>query len=314
MDLVADFGDAVDPPSSDLCIGGDGDRLWNAGDSAPRDFSKGGGGVSDGEESLELVEKSVMKRQERWVIKIGSGVLSDPRGRLDHAHIKTLVDQIAKLHRQKIEPVIVTSGAVAAGMGILGVAQRPKVIQDLQACAAIGQPQLMRVYEELLQKHRLHAAQILLTYFDLDSRKLFANAQKTIQTLIGHGSFVPIINENDVVSYEEIKFGDNDRLSAEVAIMVKATRLVILSNIEGLSTRQDGKGELIPVVKKVDASIEALAGKTSSQTSVGGMISKLTAAKLVAGARIPMWIANGRRKNVLVDLAAGKKLGTHFLA
>ncbi|MES2310401.1 MAG: glutamate 5-kinase [Verrucomicrobiota bacterium] len=263
---------------------------------------------------MELVEESGMKRQERWVIKIGSGVLSDPRGRLDHVQIKSLVDQIAKLHRQKIEPVIVTSGAVAAGMGILGVAERPKVIQDLQACAAIGQPQLMRVYEELLQKHKLHAAQILLTYFDLDSRKLFANAQKTIETLIGHHSFIPIINENDVVSYEEIKFGDNDRLSAEVALMVKATRLVILSNIEGLSTSQDGKGELIPVVKKVDASIEALAGKTNSQTSVGGMISKLTAAKLVTGARIPMWIANGRRKNILVDLAAGKKLGTHFLA
>lgn len=255
-----------------------------------------------------------MKRCERWVIKIGSGVLSDPKGRLDVLQINDLVDQIAKLHRSGIEPIVVTSGAVAAGMGILGVTQRPKVIQELQSCAAIGQPQLMRVYEERLQKHRLHAAQILLTYFDLDSRKLFANAQKTIQTLIAHRKFIPIINENDVVSYEEIKFGDNDRLSAEVALMVKATRLVILSNIEGLSTQQDGKGELIPVVKKVDASIEALAGKTNSQTSVGGMVSKLIAAKLVNGARIPMWIANGRRKNILVDLAAGKKLGTHFLA
>lgn len=254
-----------------------------------------------------------MKKSQRWVVKIGSGVLSDPQGRLDLAQIRSLVGQVAELRRRKIDVVVVTSGAVAAGMGILGVKQRPKAIQDLQACAAIGQPQLMRVYEELLQKHRLHGAQILLTYFDIDSRKLFSNAQKTIQTLLDHGSFIPIINENDVVSYEEIKFGDNDRLSAEVAVMVKATRLVILSNIDGLSTRQDGRGELIPVVKKIDASIEALAGKTQSQTSVGGMISKLIAAKTVTLAKIPMWIANGRKKGILTQLADGKKLGTHFL-
>lgn len=255
-----------------------------------------------------------MKKSERWVVKIGSGVLSDPRGRLDRAQIRSLVDQVAELKKRSIQVVLVTSGAVAAGMGILGVEQRPKVIQELQACAAIGQPQLMRVYEESLTKHGLHSAQILLTYFDIDSRKLFANAQKTIQTLLSHGSFVPVINENDVVSYEEIKFGDNDRLSAEVAVMVKATRLVILSNVSGLSTRQDGKGDLIPVVKKIDAQIEALAGKTNSQTSVGGMISKIIAAKTVTAAKIPMWIANGREKKILIQLADRKKVGTHFLA
>ncbi len=254
-----------------------------------------------------------MSTPQRWVIKLGSGTITDPQGRIDHPQIRQLVAQITTLHQRGIETIVVTSGAVASGMGILGLKQRPKALPELQACAAIGQPQLMRIYEELLVKKRLHAAQILLTYFDLDSRSLYSNAQKTISNLLKHRRFIPIINENDVVSYEEIKFGDNDRLSAEVARMVKATRLIILSNIDGLTDRQDGKGTVIPIVRKIDATIEALAGKTQSETSVGGMISKLTAARIVMGAGIPMQIANGRRPRILLDLQKGKSIGTVFL-
>jgi glutamate 5-kinase len=198
-------------------------------------------------------------------------------------------------------------------MGTLGLKKRPTAIQELQACAAIGQPQLMRIYEEFFAQDGLHVAQILLTYLDFDSRKLYTNAQKTLDHLLSLKRFIPIINENDVVSYEEIKFGDNDQLSAHVAVMVKATRLVILSNVRGLAKNADGSGAIIPVVKKIDASVEALAGKSLSERSVGGMITKLLAGKLVAAEGIAMQIANGREENILPRLAKGEKLGTLFL-
>jgi glutamate 5-kinase len=253
------------------------------------------------------------KSKERWVIKLGTGILSDGHGRLDLPQIESLVQQVAWLRQKGIEVILVSSGAVGGGMGILGLEKRPKAIEELQACAAIGQPQLMRIYEGFFAKEDLHVAQILLTYLDLDSRKLYANAQKTLGHLLALKRFVPIINENDVVSYEEIKFGDNDQLSAHVAVMARATRLVILSGVRGLAKNQDGSGPIIPVVKKIDESVEALAGKSGSETSVGGMITKLLAGKVVTAEGIPMHIANGREENILPRLAKGEKLGTLFL-
>jgi glutamate 5-kinase len=197
-------------------------------------------------------------------------------------------------------------------MGLLGLAKRPKAIEELQACAAIGQPQLMRIYEERFSKLRLHVAQILLTYMDIDSRSLYANAQKTIAHLLKLKRFVPIINENDVVSYEEIKFGDNDQLSAHVALMAGADRLIILSNVKGLTEKPDGSGTPIPRVRKIDDRIAGLAGKTASERSVGGMVTKLAAARLVNAAGIAMQIAHGREEDVLLKIAAGKKIGTLF--
>jgi glutamate 5-kinase len=252
------------------------------------------------------------KRLQRWVVKLGTGILSTPEGRLDLAQIANLVGQVARLKRRGIEVILVSSGAIGGGMGLLQLRKRPVAIEELQACAAIGQPQLMRIYEEFFAKEDLHVAQLLLTYLDLDSRKLYANAQKTIAHLLRLGSFVPIINENDVVSYEEIKFGDNDQLSAHVALMVEADRLVILSNVPGLTRNPDGSGIPIARVPAIDAKIEALAGKTASERSVGGMITKLTAARMVNAAGIRMQIAHGRRPNVLLDIAAGKKVGTLF--
>lgn len=253
------------------------------------------------------------RNAKRWVIKLGTGILSDPQGRLDLEQIRQLVGQVARLNKLGYEIVLVTSGAVGGGMGILKLKKRPTAIQELQACAAIGQPQLMHIYEEQFSKKGLHVAQLLLTYFDLDSRSLYANAQKTLSHLLKLKKFVPIINENDVVSYEELKVGDNDRLSAHVATMVKADRLIILSNVKGLTDKTDGTGTLIPVVKKIDAKIEALAGHTRSQTSVGGMVSKLVAAKMVNAEGISLQIADGRAKDVLIKICQGQKLGTIFL-
>ena len=256
------------------------------------------------------------KGAQRWVVKLGTGILSTPEGRLDLAQIAQLVKQIAALKRKGHEVILVSSGAIGGGMGLLGLDKRPKVIEELQACAAIGQPQLMRIYEEFLSKAGLHAAQILLTYLDLDSRTLYANAQRTIAHLLKLKSFIPIINENDVISSEELprssRFGDNDTLSAHVAVLVKADRLIILSNVPGLTERPDGSGKAIPFVPRVDEKIWALAGKTSSERSVGGMVTKLEAARFANAEGIPMQIANGRVANILLKIAAGKQVGTLF--
>ena len=152
----------------------------------------------------------------------------------------------------------------------------------------------------------------MLTYLDLDSRKLCANVQRTLKHLIKLKKFIPVINENDVVSYEELKFGDNDQLSAHVAVMVGASRLIILSSVDGLMENPDGTGAMIPIVKKIDDKIEVLAGKSASERSIGGMITKLAAARIVNAEGIPMQIAHGRLEDVLIKIGRGTKIGTIF--
>jgi glutamate 5-kinase len=250
----------------------------------------------------------------RWVVKLGTGILSTPEGDLDLPQIRRLVQQIAMLEGEGLEIVLVSSGAIGSGMGLLGYRRRPTAIEELQACAAVGQPQLMRLYEELFSERGFHVAQLLLTYLDLDSRTLYENAQKTIEHLLARGVFIPVINENDVVSYEEIKFGDNDRLSAHVAAMVQADKLIILSNVPGLRERNDGGGRIIPLVERITGEIEAMAGKTRSELSVGGMVTKVDAARIAGSAGIPMQIADGRETEILRRIAAGEPVGTLFLA
>ena len=252
------------------------------------------------------------KKAERWVVKLGTGILSNAQGQLDLPQIENLVGQVISLKERGHEVILVSSGAVGGGMGILGLEKRPKAFDHLQACAAIGQPQLMRIYEEAFSRHGLHVAQLLLTYLDLDSRKLYANAQRTLEHLLTLEKFIPVINENDVVSYEEIKFGDNDQLSAHVAVMVGATRLIILSSVAGLMKNADGTGEVVPIVRKIDDRIEALAGKSASERSVGGMITKILAARIVIAEGIPMQIAHGRHPQVLAEIGRGAKIGTMF--
>ncbi|MEM1058056.1 MAG: glutamate 5-kinase [Verrucomicrobiota bacterium] len=245
-----------------------------------------------------------------WVVKIGSGLLTAENGQLDAGSVRRLVGEVVAV-RDRVDVVLVSSAAIASGMRVLRRKRRPTTMEELQACSAIGQPKLIATYEEALAAHGLHVAQILLTYFDLDSRSLRVNAKRTLQRLLALGKVVPVINENDTVSYEEIKFGDNDQLSAHVAALIGAERLVILSNVPGL-TRHNGRGRVIRRVRRIDAQIEALAGGTESQRSVGGMVSKLKAARIAATAGVPTQIAHGARPGILDAICQGRQVGTQF--
>lgn len=248
----------------------------------------------------------------RWVIKLGSGLLTRKNGTIDRARIRDVIDQVATLRRKGYEVILVTSGAIASGMTAMGLKKRPREARELQACATVGQPELMTEYRRHLARHKLLGAQLLLTYWDLDSRTCIRNARATLDFLLSQKRFIPIINENDAIADEEIKVGDNDRLSAHVAALTEADLLIILSGIPGLMTKSDGTGELIPHVKRIDERIRSLAGGTTSERNVGGMVTKLLAAEIAASGKTDTVIADGRRKNVLTDLAKGKVIGTRF--
>jgi len=260
------------------------------------------------------VHRDPLKSVSRLVVKLGTGVLTDSRKQIDPAQLEQLVAQIAALRKSGTEIVLVTSGAVGAGMGALGYERRPNELAELQACAAIGQTRLMAIYAELFARHDLHVAQVLLTHEDLEHHERHLNARNTLVTLLNHG-VVPIINENDAVSFTEIKFGDNDRLSALVASLLPADLLVILTTVDGVIenfSRPDPK--TISVIEQIDAAIEKLAGGTTSETAVGGMASKVQAAKIVVRSGIPLVIASGKKKNVLAKVLAGEDEGTLFVA
>jgi glutamate 5-kinase len=255
------------------------------------------------------LRREILAKVNRIVIKLGTGLLTDAQNHLSVRQIEGLVAQIATLHEQKKQIIIVSSGAIGAGMAELGLKQRPKHLDELQAAAAIGQSKLMAVYDELFGKFGITVAQILLTHDDLKDRTRHLNAHNTLATILAHGA-VPIINENDTVAVEEIKFGDNDRLGALAATLIDADLLVILSHVEGLL---EGEGRVIPAVPEITREIESLAGDTDRATSVGGMKSKIDSARIVTRAGIPLVIANGARANVLRDILAGDEVGTIFL-
>ena len=260
------------------------------------------------------VRTKVLENIGRLVVKLGTGVLTDAKKQPDLAQMKQLVAQVAAQRKAGREVVLVSSGAVGAGMGVLGHAKRPKELAELQACAAVGQSRLMATYEKLFAEHKLAVAQVLLTHDDLEHHDRHLNARNTLVTLLTHG-VVPIINENDAVSFTEIKFGDNDKLSALVAALLPADLLVILTTVDGL-IENFGKpsAKTIDVVEKMDAALEDLAGGTTSETAVGGMASKLQAAKIVIRSGIPLVIASGRKKKtVLSRIIAGKEEGTLFI-
>ncbi len=253
-----------------------------------------------------------LKGVTRLVVKLGTGVLTDARKQPDFLQLVQLVAQVARQRQAGREVVLVTSGAVGAGMGVLGLTRRPSRLHELQACAAIGQSRLMAMYADLFAKFDLHVGQVLLTHADLEDHDRHLNARNTLLTLLARG-VVPIINENDVVSVEELRFGDNDRLSALVASLLPAHLLVILTSVDGVL---DGFGgaqpRVIPLVEQVDSSLQQLARGTRSETAIGGMITKLEAARIVMRAGIPAVIANGRKADVLERLLAGEEEGTLF--
>lgn len=247
------------------------------------------------------------------VVKVGTGVLTDSRKQPDPAQMEQIVAQIADQRRAGRDVLLVSSGAVGAGMGVLGHATRPGDLAELQACAAVGQSRLMAIYDQLFGTHGLSVAQVLLTHDDLEHHERHLNARNTLMTLLRHG-VVPIINENDVVSFTELKFGDNDKLSALLATLLPADLLVILTTVDGV-IENFGKAEprTIRRIERIDGALEKMAGGTQSATAVGGMASKIQAAKIMMRSGIPMVIASGRKKDVLARVLGGEEQGTLFV-
>ena len=251
------------------------------------------------------------KRSQRIVLKFGSGILSTEGGiGLSRRQIARLAREVGALVRAGHQCVIVSSGAIAAGLATLGLNARPRELAGKQACAAVGQSQLMHAYASAFAKQGLNVAQLLLTHNDLDSRTRHLNARNTLTHLLSRGNVVPIINENDSVAVEEINFGDNDRLSAEVAILIGADLLIILTSVDGL---QDAAGRIVPVVKDFNG-IAGLVRADKGHTSTGGMVTKLQAAQLAVKAGIPVNIASGRKAGLVHRIVAGQRTGTHFPA
>jgi glutamate 5-kinase len=257
------------------------------------------------------VRAGTRRQRKRIVLKFGSGILTGKNTPgLDLKQFRRLTAEVATLIRAGHQCITVTSGAVAAGMAALWLKERPLDLATAQASAAIGQSKLMRAYEMAFARYKLNVAQLLLTHSDLDSRTRRANAKNTIERLLAAGNIVPIINENDSVAVEELKFGDNDRLSAEVAMLANADLLLILTQVDGL---MDEKGNVIRRVRDIDR-VKNLATHRRGRFAVGGMISKLEAVKMAVEAGIPTAIINGRQPDRIGAVVSGEVAGTHFVA
>lgn len=247
------------------------------------------------------------------VVKIGSSSLADKAGELDTKKLKRLAGEVADLLKEKKKVVIVTSGAIVAGSACLGIKGKPKTIPEKQAAAAIGQSRLMHEYEKAFRESKIVVAQVLLTRDAISDRNPYINARNTLATLLEHG-VVPIVNENDTVSTEEIKFGDNDTLSALVASLIGADLLVILTDVEGFYMKDDsGEPYIVEEVAEISKQMEEEAGRPSEQ-GTGGMITKLSAAKIAMDAGIEAVIASSKVEGVLEGAAKGDNVGTRFLA
>jgi glutamate 5-kinase len=264
----------------------------------------------------DLVRDDVVLSAQTWVVKVGTRVLTDAVGALDPGRVEHLAEQISRIMDTGRKVALVSSGAVGAGVGQLGWKRRPDNLRHLQAAAAVGQAYLIRAYDEGLRRHRRHAAQLLLTHEDFDSRPRYLNMRNTLHALFECDA-VPIINENDTISVDEIKFGDNDRLAAMVTNLLQAPLLVILSVVDGLYQTDPGGSTdpvLVPLVPMIDDQVLGLAGASKSTLGTGGMQSKLAAARLVTHAGGSVIIASGTKPDPLTRILAGQPAGTLFLA
>ena len=267
-------------------------------------------------EALQQRPSGALRQYQRIVVKAGTGVLTGGTDTLHAPTMKSLVEQIGSLYSQGREMLLVTSGAIAAGMKSLGVTEQARQVSFRQVLAAVGQNHLMHAYSSLFEPLEIPVAQVLLTRRDLEDRQGYLNVRNTILALLQQ-RVVPIINENDVVAVDEIGpvFGDNDTLSALVANLVDADLLLVLTDMDGLFTadpRQNPNATLIPRVERIDARIESLAGKHISSWSRGGMSSKLRACKVATRSGVPAVICNGRHPDVVRRVAEGETLGTYF--
>jgi len=257
----------------------------------------------------------ILENIRRIVIKIGSRVLTNDKGCLDRDFLESLAREIGQQRKNGREVIIVSSGAIAAGISELGLQERPKTIPQKQATAAVGQSRLMEEYEQAFSLYGMKVAQVLLTGDDLANRLRFLNARSTLDALLAYG-VVPVINENDTVAVEEIKFGDNDNLSALVTTLMEADVLVILTDIDGYydaDPRTNPAARLVPEVKSVTRAIERAAAGSGSNVGTGGMITKLAAAKRVGRFGAPTIIINGRKQGTLAMALNGQDVGTLFL-
>jgi glutamate 5-kinase len=252
------------------------------------------------------------------VIKLGSSVVADDDGTIRTEVLNRICDDVAALHAAGHDPVIVTSGAIARGLGVMKISpgQRPRAIDELQAASAIGQGKLYRVYDELLQLRGVPTAQVLLTFFDMSARTHYLNVRQTLAKLL-EWRVVPVINENDTTTTDEISFGDNDFLAAQVAILIGAERLLLLTNTDGVFTADPRTDPGARLVRRIEAIEELESLQITQQTSAlgsGGMRSKVVAAEMATAAGIPTVIANGQIEGMIGAAVRGEEVGTTFLA
>lgn len=251
----------------------------------------------------------------RYVIKLGSSIVAHDDGTLRAGTLEHLADVAARRRAAGDELVIVSSGAIARGMEVMGLKQRPSAIEDLQAASAVGQGKLFRVYDELLRARDVTAAQVLLTFLDLHQREHYLNARQTLRKLLDWG-VVPIVNENDTTATDEISFGDNDFLAAQVAMLIDAEKLILLTGVDGLfsSDPRKGEAELISEVTDYEALEQLDIGSNTSTLGSGGMRSKVVAAEMATAAGIETVACNGLSDGALQRVLAGEREGTHFAA
>lgn len=262
-----------------------------------------------------MIRKELFSNVKTAVIKLGSSVLTNSDGELSETVFNDYAREISALKSRGVKPIIVSSGAIAAGMKKLNLGKKPLDIVSKQAIAACGQSSLIWFYERAFSVCGEIVAQILLTHDGLSVRKRFLNARKTIFALI-HMGVIPIVNENDTVAVEEIMLGDNDNLASLVTNLIEADVLIMLTDIDGLYTkdpREHSDARLLPVVEKIDSSIEELAGGTKGRTTTGGMKTKIDAARTATAFGAPTIIANGKNASILSDIFEGKDVGTLFV-
>lgn len=260
-------------------------------------------------------ERAKVKEARRIVVKVGTKIICGSRGQLDLRRVESLVQDLAALWEEGRDIILVSSGAIGAGVGRLGLSRKPRTIPEKQAAAAVGQGILMQHYETFFTPHRVIVAQVLLTREDITDRERYLNARHTLQSLLGF-RVIPIVNENDTVAVEEIRFGDNDTLAALVACLVDADLLILLTDLDGYYTADPHKNkdaELIPEIYEITPEIEAAAGGCGSALATGGMETKITAAKVSMQAGIPLVIASGMRKGTLQAVLKGEQTGSLFV-
>jgi glutamate 5-kinase len=257
---------------------------------------------------------NIFRKAKRIVVKVGTSLITDESGKLNQDQLESLVNQIAELSHRGFQLLLVTSGAIAAGVEGLGLERRPTAMPELQAAASVGQGLLLHQYSKLFQKWNLQVGQVLLTQYDTTHRSQYLNARNTLNKLLDFDT-IPIINENDTTAVDEIRFGDNDTLAALVSCLIDADLLILLSDIDGLYTidpRISREAKLLNEIEEITPEIEEIAGGVGSRFGSGGMITKIQAAKIVTCAGTGMIIANGREDGILLKIMDMVPVGTFF--